>query len=340
MHQRSSGVRGLVFGGIMAGLVLVCALIPPLGLFMPIPLVLAYVRYGGRVAALTGVVSGLLAVMFKGPVNAFLLTVPGGILPGLAFGYGFRHRLRPLMIGVIAVLVFVVSYASEYAVMRVALFDGRDPVVVAAESDKAKQMINQYFEAMDQVMALTVPRTEAERAAKEQQVALFAEMRRDPVGLVWALLPASLVLMGAITAWWNYLLCRWILPRFGHEVPAPLPFSQFRLPTWVVWVFALGSFGTAYLGKTLLNAPWWVKLAVNVMTPLQLVFMLAGMAVAYGYLRLKMNVTKPAAVALTVVLLLLPGVGIQLYMILAMWDTIFDFRGLGHGLWKRPEEAS
>lgn len=340
MQQRSPGVRGLVFGGIMAGLVLVCALVPLLGLFMPIPLVLAYVRYGGRVAALTAVVSALLAVMFKGPVNAFLLTVPGGILPGLAFGYGFRHQLKPLFIGVLAVLIFFVSYSSEYVVMRAALFDGRDPIAAAAEMEPVKRINEQVFQAMDQIAALTVPRTDAERAALERAQARNAEMRADPVGWIWTLLPTSLLLGGAFVTWWNYLLCRWILPRFGHEVPAPTPFSHFRLPSWVVWVFAISTFGLAYLGRSLVNAPWWVKLAVNVATPLQLVFMLTGMAVAYGYLRMKRNVNKPAAVVLTLLVMFIPGLGIQLYTVLAMWDTIFDFRGLGHGLLKRPEGAS
>ena len=29
----------------------------------------------------------------------------------------------------------------------------------------------------------------------------------------------------------------------------------------------------------------------------------------------------------------------QLLVLLAMWDTVFDVRGLGHGLWKRTEET-
>jgi uncharacterized protein YybS (DUF2232 family) len=335
MHNRSLGSRGLVFGGIMAGLVVVCALIPFLSVFIPIPLVLAYVRFGGKVATLTAVVSGLLTAMFLGPVQAFIVTVPAGILPGLIFGFGFRRKLKPMTIGLLAVAVFFLGFAADYVVTRAAVMGGRDPFVVALESPQGREVMDKMLGSIEQ---LAQAQGAAGSAQAEQFKAMFAEYHKDPIAFTWSVLPMGLFLIGAASTWINYMLCRWILPRFGHEVPRPAPFSEFRIPTWTVWFFALVMFGSGYVGTSVLNAPWWAKLILNVAGPLTYVFMFAGVAAVYGYLRRKQNMAKGSAVALSLVPLLFGGFGPQIYVLVAMWDTIFDFRGLGHGIMRnRPE---
>ncbi|MBP2019482.1 hypothetical protein J2Z79_002921 [Symbiobacterium terraclitae] len=47
MQSRFTQTRGLVFGGLMAALIVVFSLVPVLSFLMPIPLVLAFVRYSG-----------------------------------------------------------------------------------------------------------------------------------------------------------------------------------------------------------------------------------------------------------------------------------------------------
>lgn len=340
-YRRSSGVQGLVFGGIMAGLVVVFALVPFLAILVPIPLVLAYVRYGGRTAVMTSVVAALLAVLIKGPLEAFLITVPAGILPGLAFGYGFRHKMKPIMIGVLAVSVFLVGYAADYAVTRVAVLGGRDPIEDLMRQESVTKLFDTVGktaeQTLDQQMAQRPPKNDTEKAAYEKQRTQIREMSENPVGFMWALLPVSVILAGAVISWINYKLCEAVLPRFGHPVPAPTPFREFRLPTWMVWVYGLAALGSGYVGGSLLNAPWWAKLIVNVVMALQYVFLLNGMAVAYGWLRIKRNLSKGMAILLSLAPLLLGALGMQVYLMLAMWDAIFDFRGLGHGIWKRPE---
>ncbi|HYG59907.1 MAG TPA: DUF2232 domain-containing protein [Symbiobacteriaceae bacterium] len=341
MARGSAGARGLVFGGIMAALVLLCALVPVLGILMPVPLVLSYVRYGGRVAALAGVVAALLTAMFKGPISAFLLTVPGGILPGLALGYGFHRKLRPMTIGVLAVLIFVVGFAAEYAVTRIALFDGRDPIAVTLQTEPIKSEIDRTLDRLERTLVAAEPADEQQKERLAHNLAFLAEVRRDPVAISWSGMGASLLFIGTITTWWNYTMCRLILPRLGHDVPQPQPFSHFSLPAWTVWLFTLASAGVLYLGNSLLTAPWWVKVAVNVAGPLQVLLLMAGLAAAYGFLRMRWNLDRPVAILLSVTpLLLLRGAGMQLYMMLAMVDTFLDFRGLGHGLWKRPQGTS
>jgi len=338
MHNRPSGARGLVFGGLMAALVVVCALVPFLSLFMPIPLVLVYVRYGGRVAALTAIVSTLFAMMFVGPIQAFLLLVPGGVLPGLVFGYGFRHKLKPMIIGLVAVVVFFLGFAGAYSVTRAVVLGGRDPIADALQTEPIKSMFDNMYGSMEQMYQSKPAKTDAERAANEFQVQTIREIRQHPVETAWVVLPSGLFLFGAFSAWLNYMLCRVILPRFGHEVPAPTPLQEFRLPTWSVWVFAAATFATARAATqpTIINAPWWVQVLLNVVTPIQFIFVLVGIAAAYGFLR-KKEISKAVSAVIILAAFFVLGLGtaVTIFVILAMWDTIFDFRGLGHGMFKR-----
>lgn len=340
MHNRKYDVRGLVFGGIMAALAVVCALVPPLSLFMPIPLVLTYVRYGGRVATLTGAVAVLFSALFVGPIQAFLLTVPGGVLPGLVFGYGFARKMKPLTIGLLAVAVFFVSFGADYVVTRAALLGGRDPIAATLESPETQRLMDQYFTMYEKTITAQEPKSEADRQAVERALAQITEMRENMVGVFWALLPSALFLGGALTSWINYVLCRLILPRFGHQVPAPTPFGEFRLPVWLTWVMVILLFGTRYLGASLVNAPWWMQVLINLAGPLLYIFVLVGLAVAYGFLR-KRNISKPLSIMLTLLVLVMLGQwGMYVYVMLAMWDSLFDFRGLGHGLFKGPQGAA
>lgn len=336
--QRNSGVQGLVFGALMAALVVVFSLVPILSIFIPIPLVLTYIRYGGRTAVLTSVVAVLFTMGFSGFV-AGLLTIPGGILPGLVFGYGLRHNWRPLTIGIVAVLVFFLGYAMEYGVTRVLMFEGRDPIAAALEAPLVKEQLDQMVALMEQAMVPQLENpTPQQQQAVEQSRQMLEVLRKDPVGVTWTLLPTSLFLMGVLSTWINYMLCRATLPRFGHKLPAPTPFSLFRLPIWLVWVYGiLMLLAPTFIQSDFVSMTWWAKLLLNVFTPLQFIIALAGLAVAYGFLR-RRGTAKGASVMLVIAAVLLLGqMGMQLLILLAMWDTVFDFRGLGHGLWKRPE---
>ncbi len=338
MRNRPSGVQGLVFGGLMAALVVVFALIPFLNPFMPVPLVLTYVRYGGRVAVLAGVVAAVFSSLFVGPLQAFVILVPAGIAPGLVIGYGFQRKLRPITVGLLAVAVFIGAFAAEYAVSRAVLLQGRDPFEVALESEEIRATLEKQLDTLEALYRQSASQGEGAASAAERGLAYIEEIRRNPIGMIWVMLPAALSFMGALTAWIQIVLCRWVLVRFGHEVPQPTPFSQLRLPPWLALLYAVSLVGFGYAGASLVEAPWWVQLSVNTLSLLNFVFLLAGIAVAYGFFR-KRNVPKWAAALYSLLGLLLGGLGLNLYIFLALGDAIFDFRGLGHGLWKRLNET-
>ncbi|HEY8345819.1 MAG TPA: DUF2232 domain-containing protein [Symbiobacteriaceae bacterium] len=340
MDNRQTGVRGLVFGGLMAALAVVCALVPFLSVFMPIPLTMAYMRYGGRIATMAGIVAVLFCALFFGPIQAFLLLVPAGILPGLAFGFGFSRKLRPITISLIAVAVFFASFGLDYVVTRALVLGGQDPIAAMLEAPEVQRLLDTYLGAYEQRLRDLQPTTEAQQQAVERALSQMTEIRENIVEVAWILMPSSLFLAGVVTTWFNYLLCRWILPRFGFEIPAPTPFGDLRLPLWLTWVLVAALFGASFVGDSLLNAPLWARAIINLANPLLYIFGVAGMAVAYGFLRRK-GLDKPVAVLLTLAVLLMFGQwGLYFYLMLAMWDTVFDFRGLGHGMFNRPRGST
>lgn len=346
-RRSSSGVQGLIFGGLMAALVVVFALIPGFAFLMPIPLVLVFMRHGDRVAVMTAVVAILMTMAFRGVING-LLVIPSGILPGLIFGMGFRRQWKPLTIGLSAVAVFFVGYALSYAVMRMALFNGRDPIEVMVEGKQFREMWSMVTDMMLQSTASQAPANptpaQAEQIANTTQ--MLTEMRNNPAGIYWVLLPSAVFIAGAVSSWVNWMLFKWTLPRFGYTIPQPVPFVQFRLPMWLVWVYGLLSMVAPFMlqgASSLIQASWAVKLLMNLISPLGMIFALAGVAVLYGYLQKKWNLKPGMAVLIIMLAPMVVGLGLvyQLLILVAMWDAIFDFRGLGHGLWKRgPEETT
>jgi uncharacterized protein YybS (DUF2232 family) len=335
-RKAAARAQGLIFGGLMAALVIIFAFVPFLSFLMPIPLVLTYLRYGGRTAVLTGLVATIFAIFFTSPDVALLTVLPMGVLPGLVFGLGFKRGWKPIITGLAALLVFFAGYAADYAASRWLFFDGRDPIAMMVESSAGRAQIDAVFGAVEQAIKLQPAQTDAQKQQVAQVLAQIVQIKANPTAFVWALLPFSLFMFGALFTWLNYLLCLRILPRFGHTIPALTPFGEFRLPIWATLGVVVPLLGGQFLLQPYGTVPWWVDLVRNLVITLTYIFYVVGLSVVYGWLR-KQNLAKGVAVLLTVLALLLFN---QWLLVLAIWDAIFDFRKLGHGLWRRENTES
>lgn len=331
MRNSAAQAQALIFGGLMAALVIIFAFVPFLSFLMPIPLVLTYLRYGGRTALLTGIVSTVFAIFFTSPNIALLTVLPMGVMPGLAFGLGFKRGWKPVMTALLALSVFFVGYAANYAASRWLFFNGRDPIVMSVESEAGRQQINAVVSLMERALDQQPVSTETQKQQVEQIRAFFTQFRTEPTKVIWALLPSGLFLVGALFTWVNYLLCLRILPRFGHQIPAPSPFGELRLPAWATLGYFLLMLGGQYLMAPVGAGAWWLDLLRNVLFTMVYIFYLVGLAVVWGFL-IKKEIPKGAALVITILVLLFLG---QWLLILAAWDAIFDFRQLGHGIWRR-----
>lgn len=326
--------QGLIFGALMAALVIIFAFTQVLAFLIPIPLVLTYMRYGGRVAVLTGVVATLFSLLFASPDVALMQVLPMGVLPGLALGLGYTRKWRPLLTGGLTVLVFCFGYLLIYLLMRFVFFAGQDPIaqLVQMMRESLTQAVN-----MVQGMTSQLPAGDAtQQQAMQSYLQQLTTLRDSVDGFIRNLLPTSLAFGGVVFAWLNMKLCTKILPRFGYQVPAPTPFGDLRLPAWTAWGYFLLLFGGRVLELPMTGQPWWVEVARNGVLALQMIFGIVGLAVAYGWL-IRKGVPKILAILISLFgFFVLNGI----FLVLAAWDAIFDFRGMGHGLWRRATPKS
>ncbi|HLO02771.1 MAG TPA: DUF2232 domain-containing protein [Symbiobacteriaceae bacterium] len=331
MRKSAAQAQALIFGGLMAALVIIFAFVPFLSFLMPIPLVLTYLRYGGRTALLTSIVATVFAIFFTSPDVALLTVLPMGVMPGLAFGLGFKRGWKPIMTALLALSVFFVGYAADYAASRWLFFDGKDPIVMSIESDAGRKQIDTMVSLMETALQQQPVATDAQKQQVAQVQSMLTQFKQEPAKMAWALLPSGLFLMGALFTWVNYLLCLRIIPRFGHQIPAPSPFGELRLPAWATLGYFVLMFGGQYVLQPVGQGAWWSDLARNVVFTLVYIFYLVGLAVVWGFLR-KKDVPKGVALVLSILALVFLG---QWLLIIAAWDAIFDFRQLGHGIWRR-----
>lgn len=331
MRKSAMQAQALIFGGLMAALVIIFAFVPFLSFLMPIPLVLTYLRYGGRTAVLTSIVSTVFAIFFTSPDVALLTVLPMGVMPGLAFGLGFKRGWKPVMTALLALAVFFVGYAADYAASRWLFFAGKDPIVMSVESEAGRSQINSFVSLVETALDQQPVGTDAQKQQVEQIRSMLTQLKTEPVKMIWALLPTGLFMMGALFTWVNYLLCLRILPRFGHQIPAPTPFAELRLPAWATLGYFVLIFGGQYVLQPFGQGAWWADLIKNVVFTLVYIFYLFGLAVVWGFLR-KKDVPKGFAILISGLVLGFFG---QWLLVVAAWDSIFDFRQLGHGLWRR-----
>jgi uncharacterized protein YybS (DUF2232 family) len=325
--------QGLIFGALMAALVIIFAFTQVLAFLIPIPLVITYLRYGGRVAVLTGLVATIFSLLFASPDVALLQVLPMGVLPGLALGMGFHRKWRPLYTGALTVLVFCFGYVLIYLLTKFVFFGGQDPIVQMVQMMKGS--INQSIDLAQRLSAQLV----AAGGSQEQiqgYIKNLTAVRENLEGFIRYLMPILLASSGIMLAWLNMKLCAKILPRFGLQISGPTPFGDLRLPVWSIWgCFAL-LLGLRVAALPFGGQPWWIEVIRNGLYALSLIYSTVGLAVAYGWL-IRRGVPKPFAILVSLFGFMIFG---WIYLILAAWDAIFDFRGMGHGTWRRPASKS
>lgn len=319
-----AGLRGLAEGALVAALCVVLGLsahyLPVLGVAAvfvgPVPIVVACLRHGPRIAAMAAVVAAVLLGTFLGALQGLVLGFAFGTM-GLALGIAFARRMSPSA----AILWASLATASATALsMGVAfLFLNVSPTRMVEE------MFQAYEGAAELWGRLGVP------ALQEQAQAMLA-MARQSFALAWpAAFAAALVLLAVI----NWAVARGILRRLGHRVPGFPPFVQWRFPRWLAAPFLLGWAAWALLPYHRLD--WLFRVGVNVTMVLSLAMYLQGAAVALSFLR--RWVGARAGLVLAVLLLLRVDLVLMLLLWVGVFDLLFDYRRLAGPLPERGDSG-
>lgn len=201
---------------------------------MPLPIVVAYLRYGWRVSVLSTVVADALALMVGGPlVGIFVLY---GCAIGLALGYGIG-RAWPggrtvLLSGVVGYVGTLVSLGVSILVLG--------PHLVGEMFDLTRDMLVKLEEAF--------------MAASPGNDALLAQLERTSalvLGNPWLFLNVSLLLSGFMYAFVWYAVSAPTLSRLGFAVPAvprAAAVASWQLPQPLGLLCVAGYLGIALYG--------------------------------------------------------------------------------------------
>ncbi|MCL6451917.1 MAG: YybS family protein [Acetobacteraceae bacterium] len=309
---RPMGTRPLVEGALLAAIAVVIILagtyIPLVGPVMvflwPVPIVVIQLRRGLRVSLLVLAVTCLALSAFLGPVSAVTLVISLGAA-GIVLGEGVRRNWP-------ASWVLASGTAAVAAALLVTL--GVSLWVLHINP------IELQFEALQRSLEITAGLYE--RLGAGQAFAPARQAMEEAIAASRYLLPALLVMGAAFNAFLNYVVGSAVLARLGHR-PQPLPpFARWKLPLGVVFVYA-AALGMLVGGQRL-KVGFLEVAGSNVITALNLAFLIEGIAVAYFYLS-RLSVPKWFRILILVYLPFGPLVG-QLLLWAGMLDVAIDLR--------------
>ena len=95
---------------------------PVLRIFFPVPIALAYLRWGKRTALMTTVVSGLLLTVLMGPTRSILFVIPFGLL-GMQLGGMWRRGSGWMMSISLGTLLGAVGFFFKIWLVSILLGD-------------------------------------------------------------------------------------------------------------------------------------------------------------------------------------------------------------------------
>ncbi|MBC7216815.1 MAG: YybS family protein [Candidatus Caldatribacterium sp.] len=295
-------IRPTVEGAFLAALTVILYLasiyIPILGVFVsflcPLPVMFLVIRWGARVGILASFVASALVFTLAGLMQAVTCLV-GFSLLGIAMGVTVRRRYA---LPEILILNTGVSLLSKLALVGIALIvAGKNPLVenirLLEETLKRTPWIPQ-----------NLPGTEG------------------LLELVQLIMPALLLVASLFDTGCNFLLGRWIGKRLGLSFPEIPPFSEWRLPRSVFWVFVLGWVFVLFGGPSVLG-----KIGINLQIVTQLLFLFQGLSLVYYFLGRYIR-SKAVRVGILAFLMFQPLLS-SLLSWLGVFDVFFDFRRLG-----------
>jgi uncharacterized protein YybS (DUF2232 family) len=152
-----------------------------------------------------------------------------------------------------------------------------------------------------------------------QQLAMLEQMQKALTELMNVAVPAMLLLAVMLLLLVNFQVSRKIIRRMGGDVSQLPPFTNWRLPWYLVWIF-IASFVLASTGQG--TIPY--KLGLNIYMLTMFLYGLQGLAVAASFFA-KWSLGRGMKTFLLIVVFFLFG---QLLVFLGLFDTWIDFRKL------------
>lgn len=295
---------------ILAGLVgiYIPPLFPLVSLVLPLPLAvlvrLRDLKSGLFASAVFLIVFCLLPV----PKAVVFLLAGQCIPPGLVLGLLFKNH-APAGIGIALSAVALAVFSLLGYAFLTAGTNGNLPFEEQEEVKRAMEIAADWYTRAG--LSESLPREEWERA--------FIETARA----VNELIPAQIVVWSIVSAFFAWLILRWIFLKLALSLPPFPPFSRWQFSWWLSWG-VIGGLGLALAGDTLSL----FRLSVagkNILFVSGFLYFVAGLSVGSFFLgnwRIHPAVKWVVAGA---AFFYLPATAVSL-IVLGIADSFFNFR--------------
>lgn len=251
--------RSVVEGALLAALTALLGLLSfytGLGWIQPMPVLLAYIRHGFRTAALVCVVSAGVLGLWIGPIGAiaaFGFVVALGLVPGWAL----RRGSGP---------VFTLA-AMTVAVIALTLVGAGATILLWHDNLWADLWsgIHRFLYAHADLLR----QSGLDPATAERSIAQMLPV----TGLVAAVAESAVV----------YVLSSAVLARLGQPLPTLPPFTEWRAPRWLIWIYIaalVAAAAASRFGNKGVEAVAW-----NLLAAAGIVYSIVAVAFAYGLLK-------------------------------------------------------
>lgn len=307
-------IKPMTEGGILSAISVAMAMIglyvPILGAVVtfiwPLPIIILVVRHGIRWGVMASVVSGILIAILTHPLQALSMVIAFGMV-GLVLGFSYRKgysALKSLALGMTA------SVVSKIAVLALAM---------------AVLNINPITMQFDMMREALAGSLEFYRSAgiDEQRVAAIGQDFERGMETVKLVIPILIAFAGMLDAYINFVVAGKVLRRLGStSVPVLLPFSQWRLPWGIVYLYAFSWIGI-YWGSSreiplLLQVSLNANMFSSVLGFVQGLSVLSAMAGRY-------NLSKWIR-GIILFFILTNGFFLQTIGLVGLFDIVVDYR--------------
>lgn len=311
MNQR--GVTPVVEGGLLAAgsviLGLMAVYMPILGmaalLLWSVPIAVLTVRQGIGKGIMASIVAGVLMALLIEPVLAFrlvLASAPVGLALGSFIGRGWSGAR--VFLG-----SFCISFLAQVLVVGL-LFLVMNINVMEVQLSLLKESFEQSFAMYE---SLGVPQEQIDEARGNVSPAL---------DLVSMLMPLILIIMAALDTAVCYFMTGRILRRIGMKAPELPRFSQWKLPSFFLYLLGFALVGMYWGGTRDIPILYEISLNAN------LVAMFAGavQGISLFWYAAERFQLSGFLRWLLLLIIMLNIVFLQIVAFTGLFDMVFDYR--------------
>ncbi len=276
-------------------------------LIWPVPIVILVTRHGLSWGVMATIVSGLLVMMFSGPLAAITIVGSFGLI-GIALGYALKRDETP---GKVLFAGTAASFISKVLVIALTMaIIGMNPI-----QEQLKIMEQTMRSSMDFYHLMGIKANDLAMMEKTLET-LMEQMR--------LIVPASFMIGGLFDGALNYVVAKVILKKLGHPLKQIAPFASWQLSRGAAGSLAAALL-IAYMGLKSGGESWKI-ISINVQIIFFIIFAIQGLAVALFYMK-RFYRSRIVQILLAAFVLFNPLLS-QLLSFLGMIDSFVDFRKL------------